>query len=75
MNLEDASAKVRIQQFVDQMNNRHSAIIVGKVIFSDQVFSRENGFLLPNLKLNRKKIAQHFLDRQTEVGRAVARSA
>jgi len=45
------------------------------MIFANQTFSRESGFLLPNLKLNRKKIAQHFLDVDSRSTRVVARSA
>jgi long-chain acyl-CoA synthetase len=33
---------------------------VGKIVMTDLVFSRENGFLRPNLKLDRKRIGQHF---------------
>jgi long-subunit acyl-CoA synthetase (AMP-forming) len=36
------------------------SIQVCRVVFTDIVFSRENGFLRPNLKLDRKKIARHF---------------
>lgn len=75
MNLDDASANTRIQEFIDQVNDRNAGTVVGKVIFSDQTFSRENGFLLPNLKLNRKKIAQHFLNGNAGSGKTVARSA
>jgi long-subunit acyl-CoA synthetase (AMP-forming) len=75
MNLDDASAKARIREFIDEMSCRNPSTVVGKVIFSDQTFSRENGFLLPNLKLNRKKIAQHFLSGNEDPSRAVARSA
>jgi long-chain acyl-CoA synthetase len=75
MNLEDTSMKSRIQEFVNQINDRNPGYVVGKVIFADQTFSRENGFLLPNLKLNRKKIAQHFLEGDMKSTRAVVRSA
>ncbi len=74
-NLEDVGVRVRIQQFVDQLNDRKPYLTVGKVIFSDQPFSRENGFLRPNLKLDRKKIAQHFLNGHEKSSRTVARSA
>jgi long-subunit acyl-CoA synthetase (AMP-forming) len=74
-NLEDVSVRIRIQQFVDQLNERKPSLTVGTVIFSDQAFSRENGFLRPNLKLDRKKIAQHFLNGNGNSGKTVARSA
>jgi long-subunit acyl-CoA synthetase (AMP-forming) len=73
-NPQDESAKVRIRQFVDEFSERKPSIAVGRIIFSELVFSRENGFLRPNLKLDRKKIAQHFLA-SVENSKTVARSA
>jgi long-chain acyl-CoA synthetase len=69
------AAKMRIHRFVDQLNERRTTATIGRLIFSEQDFSRENGFLLPNLKLNRKMIAQQFLARDTEAGNAIGRSA
>ena len=74
-NLEDSSAKTRIQQFIDKLNEGKPAFTVDRVIFSDQTFSRENGFLRPNLKLDRKRIAQNFLLSEGQNSRTVARSA
>lgn len=74
-NPRDESAKVRIRQFVDEVSKRQSAVAIGRIIFTDLAFSRENGFLRPNLKLDRKKIGQHFLYESTEPPQAVARSA
>ena len=48
------------RQFVEQFNKRLPSMTVGKIVFTDLEFSRENGFLRPNLKLDRKKIGQHF---------------
>jgi len=73
-NPEDQAARKRIQQFVDEINERHPSIALGRIIFSYLSFSRENGFLRPNLKLDRKKIAQHFLYGSAEISQAVARS-
>ena len=56
----DAEAKRRIERFVEELNERRPVISVGKVVFTDLVFSRENGFLRPNLKLDRKKIGEFF---------------
>jgi len=67
----DADAQVRIRQFVDEFNKRQPSMTVGKVVFTDLEFSRENGFLRPNLKLDRKRIGQHF---QAEIS-ALAASA
>ena len=72
---QDQSARTRIRQFIDEINQRRPSMIVGKVVFTDLTFSRENGFLRPNLKLDRKRIAQHFLAEDVETGEAMARSA
>jgi long-subunit acyl-CoA synthetase (AMP-forming) len=71
----DESAKTRIRQFVDEIGERHPGMVVGRIIFTEIVFSRENGFLRPNLKLDRKRVAQHFLHEAAETSTAVARSA
>jgi long-chain acyl-CoA synthetase len=68
----DEEAKIRIQQFVDKISDQQSSMTVGKIIFTNESFSRENGFLRPNLKLDRKKIAQHFLAASAESQEAVA---
>jgi len=46
-------------------NHRDS---IGRIIFTNVAFTRENGFLRPNLKLDRKNIAQHF-QAQTSSGK------
>jgi long-chain acyl-CoA synthetase len=74
-NPADPSAKTRIQQFIDKLNERRPAFTVDRVIFSEQPFSRENGFLRPNLKLDRKSIAQHFMLSEGQNSKTVARSA
>jgi long-chain acyl-CoA synthetase len=72
---QDDAAKTRIQQFVDELGERRPGMAVSKTIFTDIVFSRENGFLRPNLKLDRKKVAQHFLHGTAQTSTAVVRSA
>ena len=74
-NPADDSAKARIQQFVEEIGAIHSGIAIGRIIFTDIAFSRENGLLRPNLKLDRKKIAQRFLQENAEPQTTVARSA
>lgn len=74
-NPEDESAKPRIQAFVDGINDRRPSTTVGRIIFTELALTRENGFLRPNLKLDRKKIAQHFLGEGSEASQVVARSA
>lgn len=56
----DAGAQGRIEQFVEQLNKRRPSMTVGKIVFTDLEFSRENGFLRPNLKLDRRQIGRHF---------------
>ncbi len=57
----DAASRTRIERFVEALNDRWRNVSIGKVVFTDVVFSRENGFLRPNLKLDRKRIGEHFL--------------
>jgi long-chain acyl-CoA synthetase len=73
-NPADELAKKRIQQFVDEIGERNPLFTVDRVVFADSAFSLENGFLRPNLKLDRTRIGQHFLGRGEE-HRAIARSA
>ena len=57
---DDASAKLRIQAFIDGIGERHPSMRLDKVIFIGAPFTRENGMLRPNLKLDRRRIAEHF---------------
>jgi long-chain acyl-CoA synthetase len=56
----DPEAQVRVRQFIDRLNQRWRNVSVENVIFTDIAFSRENGFLRPNLKLARNRIGEHF---------------
>lgn len=57
----DSSAIARIEAFVEQLNRQHwRNVSVGKLAFTDIVFSQENGLLRPNLKLDRARIADRF---------------
>jgi long-chain acyl-CoA synthetase len=56
----DAAARARVDRHIERWNAGRR-IEVGKVVFADAPFSRENGFLRPNLKLDRKRIGEHFL--------------
>lgn len=58
--IDDPKSHARIQRFVDDINRAWRNVNIAKVIFTDHPFSRENGFLRPNLKLDRKRIGQHF---------------
>jgi len=56
----DLAVRERIEQAIEGINDRMPSMQVSRVVFTDIVFSRENGFLRPNLKLDRKRIARHF---------------
>jgi long-chain acyl-CoA synthetase len=60
----DNEAEGRVRDFVDGWNEQGPLIEIGNLVFTDTVFSRENGFLRPNLKLDRRRIQEHF-ERQT----------
>ena len=73
-NPQAEGVRERIQRFIDGVNERQRLVSVGTVLFSDEPFTRENGFLRPNLKLDRNRIAQHFLvEAKTGSGPAQAR--
>ena len=57
---QDASARGRIEHFVRKLQSGRTSPGVGKLVFTDMRFSTENGFLRPNLKLDRRRIARHF---------------
>jgi long-chain acyl-CoA synthetase len=57
---ENAAARQRIQSYVERLNDSRTEITIGKLVFTGLVFSRENGLLRPNLKLDRTRIARHF---------------
>lgn len=56
----DRDARKRIEDHIDHVGGRRKSVSIGRVVFTDLAFSRENGFLRPNLKLDRRRIAEHF---------------
>lgn len=58
----DDGARSRIEQHVLRGGNgrQRASMSVEKVVFTSLAFTRENGLLRPNLKLDRKRIAEHF---------------
>lgn len=64
-NPEDIAARQRISAVVEGIGARRPTAEVARLIFTEQVFSRDNGFLRPNLKLDRRRIAEFFLEEAT----------
>jgi long-chain acyl-CoA synthetase len=60
-NPEDPEIRSRIGKYVDRVNEHHPSTPIAMIIFTDVTFSRENGFLRPNLKLDRRNITRHFV--------------
>ncbi len=58
---KDAGARQRIEQHVERMNASHSRMTVERLVFSETPFSREDGLLRPNLKLDRRRIEQAYI--------------
>ena len=58
----DDAARRRIQAHIDAVNQRRTAMPIGRIVFTDVAFTRDNGLLRPNLKLDRKTIAARFRD-------------
>ena len=57
---QDAPARARIEQFVRKIQGGRLSPEIGELIFTDIRFTTDNGFLRPNLKLDRRNIARHF---------------
>lgn len=71
----DITARNRIKQFVDDVRERCHTLASADLVFTHLVFSRENGFLRPNLKLNRPNIVAHFGSRSRTELEAAAGTA
>lgn len=54
-------AKARVRNFANGLNSTRQAAQFMEVIFATEAFSRENGTLRPNLKIDRKAIAARYL--------------
>ena len=52
--------KRRVKKFVSAMQTTRKASQFVEVIFSDSPFSRENGMLRPNMKIDRRRVAAQY---------------
>jgi long-subunit acyl-CoA synthetase (AMP-forming) len=57
---EGGGARERIEEHVERMNVRWPAMSIERLVFTETPFSRENGQLRPNLKLDRRAISQAY---------------
>ncbi len=58
---QDTAARLRIERFVETVSRRHPGFDLSHLLYADEPFSRDNGLLRPNLKLDRGRIADRFL--------------
>jgi long-subunit acyl-CoA synthetase (AMP-forming) len=54
-------SKLRVTKFINSLPTARKAAPFVEVIFADGPFTRENGMLRPNLKIDRKAIAARYL--------------
>lgn len=57
---EDAEARARAKKFVNGLQSTKKAAQFVEVIFADTPFTKENGMLRPNLKIDRKAIVAKY---------------
>ena len=58
--LEDEEARIRVKKFVGGLQSTRKAAQFVEVIFADMPFTKENGMLRPNLKIDRKQIVARY---------------
>jgi long-subunit acyl-CoA synthetase (AMP-forming) len=59
-NPKDEEAKARVKKFVGGLQSTKKAAQFVEVIFADEAFTKENGMLRPNLKIDRKNIVARY---------------
>lgn len=57
----DENAKARVRKFVNSLQSTKKVVQFVEVIFTVAPFSKENGMLRPNLKIDRKAVAARYL--------------
>lgn len=58
---DDEDARARIRKYVDGLKTTRKAAQFVELVFTGEPFSKENGMLRPNLKIDRKAIAARYL--------------
>jgi long-chain acyl-CoA synthetase len=56
-----AEARARVTKFANNLPSAKKAAQFVEVVFADEPFTRDNGMLRPNLKIDRKAIAARYL--------------
>ena len=59
-NPDDEEAKRRVQLFLADHDRVRRFSSLMTVIFADSQFTRENGMLRPNMKIDRKRIVERY---------------
>ena len=54
-------AKARVTKLVNSLPATRKVVPFVEVIFAGEAFTRENGMLRPNLKIDRKAVAARYL--------------
>jgi hypothetical protein len=54
-------AKARVKKFANSLPSAKKAAQFVEVIFSTEPFTKENGMLRPNMKIDRKAIGKRYL--------------
>ena len=60
INPGDEEAKLRVQHFLNNHGKIRKLFSLVTVIFAESLFTRENGMLRPNMKIDRKRIIERY---------------
>jgi len=60
INPGDEEAKLRVRRFLNDHGKIRKLFSLVTVIFAESPFTRENGMLRPNMKIDRKRIIERY---------------
>jgi long-subunit acyl-CoA synthetase (AMP-forming) len=60
VNPGDEEAKLRVRRFLDDHGKIRKLFPLVTVTFAESPFTRENGMLRPNMKIDRKRIIERY---------------